>query len=53
MVFCIEMICLFIENMLEENMDIVVIEKYICYLIIEKDKDDIIGMINMKEVFYD
>ena len=44
-----EMICLSTENTLEENMDIVATEKYTRYPIIEKDKDDIIGMINTKE----
>ncbi|WP_423747753.1 hemolysin family protein [Bacillus cereus] len=48
-----EMICLSTENTLEENMDIVATEKYTRYPIIEKDKDDIIGMINTKEVFHD
>lgn len=48
-----EMVCLSTENTLEENMDIVATEKYTRYPIIEKDKDDIIGMINTKEIFHD
>ncbi|MGG0276432.1 hemolysin family protein [Bacillus rhizoplanae] len=48
-----EMICLSTENSLAENMEIISNEKYTRYPIIGKDKDDVVGMINTKEIFHD
>lgn len=48
-----EMICLSTENSLAENMEIISTEKYTRYPVIGKDKDDIVGIINTKEIFHD
>ncbi|HDX9579680.1 TPA: HlyC/CorC family transporter [Bacillus pseudomycoides] len=48
-----EMICLSIENSLAENMKIISTEKYTRYPVIGKDKDDVVGIINTKEIFHD
>ncbi|MEI4802182.1 hemolysin family protein [Bacillus sp. NPDC077411] len=48
-----EMICLSTENSSTENMEIISNEKYTRYPVIGKDKDDIVGIINTKEIFHD
>ncbi|MEH6852644.1 hemolysin family protein [Bacillus pseudomycoides] len=48
-----EMICLSTENSLAENMEIISTEKYTRYPVIGKDKDDVVGIINTKEIFHD
>ncbi len=48
-----EMICLSTENSFAENMEIISTEKYTRYPVIGKDKDDVVGIINTKEIFHD
>ncbi len=48
-----EMVCLSTENSLAENMEIISTEKYTRYPVIGKDKDDVVGIINTKEIFHD
>ncbi|MFD3450238.1 hemolysin family protein [Microbacteriaceae bacterium 4G12] len=48
-----EMVTLSLHNTLEENIEIITSEKYTRYPVIGKDKDDILGMVNTKEIFHD
>lgn len=48
-----EIICLFVNEPLEDNLTILKNEKYTRYPVAEGDKDHIIGLINVKEVFQD
>lgn len=48
-----EIICLFVDEPLEENLAILKNEKYTRFPVAEGDKDHIIGLINVKEVFQD
>lgn len=46
-----EMVCLFLNNTLEENMNIIKEEQYTRFPVAGESKDDIIGMINTKQFF--
>ncbi|MGC4378068.1 hemolysin family protein [Fictibacillus sp. Mic-4] len=48
-----EMTCLYLNKSFEENLEIITSEKYTRYPVVEEDKDHIIGMVNVKEIFYD
>ncbi|MFC4617684.1 hemolysin family protein [Camelliibacillus cellulosilyticus] len=48
-----EIVCLFVENTLEENLDILREEKYTRYPVAETDKDHILGYVNIKDIFGD
>ncbi|OZM57174.1 hypothetical protein CIB95_06820 [Lottiidibacillus patelloidae] len=48
-----EMVCVFKENAIEENINIMQNERYTRYPIAVEDKDNIIGLVNIKEVFQD
>ncbi|WP_408007832.1 hemolysin family protein [Pseudalkalibacillus sp. A8] len=48
-----EMMCLFLEDSFEENLEIMKSEKYTRYPVAEDDKDKIIGVVNVKEIFND
>ncbi|MBO9128114.1 hemolysin family protein [Bacillus sp. 165] len=48
-----EMVCLSIDNTMEENINIITKERYTRYPIIGKDKDDILGIVNTKEITHD
>lgn len=46
-----EMVCLFLENTSEENMAIMREEKFTRYPVGNDDKDHIVGLVNIKELF--
>jgi CBS domain containing-hemolysin-like protein len=48
-----EMVCLYADNTPQENRDIIIEEKYTRYPVVGEDKDNILGMVNAKEVFFD
>ncbi|GGE56297.1 membrane protein [Pullulanibacillus camelliae] len=48
-----EIICLFSENTLEENIAILKEEKYTRYPVADTDKDHILGYVNIKDIFTD
>jgi CBS domain containing-hemolysin-like protein len=48
-----EMVCLSFDNSIEKNIEIITNEKYTRYPVIGKDKDDILGIVNTKEIFHD
>ncbi|MGV3488653.1 MAG: hemolysin family protein [Tuberibacillus sp.] len=48
-----EIVCLFIENSAEENLDILKKEKFTRYPVADEDKDHIVGYVNIKDIFED
>ncbi|WLD92168.1 hemolysin family protein [Alkalihalobacillus sp. AL-G] len=48
-----EMMCLFLEDSFEENLSIMKKEKYTRYPVAFDDKDKILGVVNVKEIFND
>lgn len=48
-----EIVCLFLENSMEENLDILKGEKYTRYPVAKEDKDQIVGYVNIKDIFDD
>src|SRR5699024_4997477 len=46
-----EMVCLYKENSFEENIELVYGGQFTRYPVAEKDKDQIVGVINMKDIF--
>ncbi|MFC7391640.1 hemolysin family protein [Scopulibacillus cellulosilyticus] len=48
-----EIVCLFLDNTLDENMTILKEEKYTRYPVADVDKDHIIGYVNIKDIFDD
>ncbi|MCF6139333.1 hemolysin family protein [Pseudalkalibacillus berkeleyi] len=46
-----EMVCMFTDESMDENIDVMSREKYTRYPVAEGDKDRIIGIVNIKEVF--
>ncbi|MDR7071412.1 CBS domain containing-hemolysin-like protein [Fictibacillus barbaricus] len=48
-----EMVCLYADNTLQENISIIGDEKYTRYPVVGEDKDNVLGMVNAKEVFFD
>jgi CBS domain containing-hemolysin-like protein len=48
-----EMVCVFKEDTIQENMKILQNERYTRYPVAFEDKDHIIGLVNIKEVFQD
>ncbi|MFC0189873.1 hemolysin family protein [Fictibacillus aquaticus] len=48
-----EMMCVYMDNTMEENLEIIMQEKYTRYPVVGEDKDHVLGMINSKEIFFD
>jgi CBS domain containing-hemolysin-like protein len=48
-----EIVCLFLENTFEENIEIMKEEKFTRYPVADGDKDKIVGVVNIKEMFND
>jgi CBS domain containing-hemolysin-like protein len=48
-----EMVCMYLDNTMQENIDIIAEEKYTRYPVVGEDKDNVLGMVNAKEVFFD
>ncbi|WP_257346149.1 hemolysin family protein [Pseudalkalibacillus decolorationis] len=48
-----EMLCLFLEDSFDENLSIMKEEKYTRYPVADDDKDRILGVVNVKEIFND
>ncbi|MGG1571907.1 hemolysin family protein [Fictibacillus sp. NRS-1165] len=48
-----EIVCLYINKSIEENLAIITSEKYTRYPVVDEDKDHVVGMVNVKEIFYD
>ncbi|MCK6255794.1 hemolysin family protein [Fictibacillus sp. KIGAM418] len=48
-----EIVCLYINKSIEENLSIITSEKYTRYPVVDEDKDHVVGMVNVKEIFYD
>ncbi|WP_062236820.1 hemolysin family protein [Fictibacillus sp. FJAT-27399] len=48
-----EIVCLSINKSIEENLSIITSEKYTRYPVVDEDKDHVVGMVNVKEIFYD
>lgn len=48
-----EMVCMYLDNKMQENIDIIAEEKYTRYPVVGEDKDNVLGMVNAKEVFFD
>ncbi|EIT85992.1 magnesium and cobalt efflux protein corC [Fictibacillus macauensis ZFHKF-1] len=48
-----EIVCLYSNKSLEENLAIITSEKYTRYPVVDEDKDHVVGMVNVKEIFYD
>ncbi|RLL46548.1 HlyC/CorC family transporter [Oceanobacillus piezotolerans] len=46
-----EMVCFYKEDSFKENMDVIRTEQYTRYPVADEDKDHIIGLVNLKEVF--
>jgi CBS domain containing-hemolysin-like protein len=48
-----EMVCMYLDNTMQENINIIAEEKYTRYPVVGEDKDNVLGMVNAKEVFFD
>ncbi|MBY6037689.1 hemolysin family protein [Fictibacillus nanhaiensis] len=48
-----EMVCMYVDNTMQENIDIIAEEKYTRYPVVGEDKDHVLGMVNAKEIFFD
>ncbi|MDM5197614.1 hemolysin family protein [Fictibacillus enclensis] len=48
-----EIECLYLNKSIEENLAIITSEKYTRYPVVDEDKDHVVGMVNVKEIFYD
>ncbi len=48
-----EMVCMYLDNSMEENINIIAEEKFTRYPVVGEDKDNVLGMVNAKEVFFD
>ncbi|MCM3719045.1 hemolysin family protein [Fictibacillus phosphorivorans] len=48
-----EMVCMYLDNTMQENINIIAEEKYTRYPVVGEDKDHVLGMVNAKEIFFD
>src|SRR5699024_3600383 len=48
-----ETVCFYKREKMDENLNIVLDEKFTRYPVADKDKDDIVGFINLKDIFTD